>query len=166
MGSTSILRQLLLRQQNRSYMDIHRSSLKWYAFSAASVGVALLVSLRLGGAISSLNSGPFLLAVIASALVGGTGPGLIAAGLSLATRCSSSQRRTCPSVRWPSACGWGPSPWSSSCTSTYSQHGDAMRRPSAAASGGSVCWRRPCPNWSGPRGPMARPPTSTGGGAR
>ncbi len=59
----------------------------WQPLSAASVGVALLVSLRLGGAISSLNSGPFLLAVIASALVGGTGPGLIAAGLSLATRC-------------------------------------------------------------------------------
>ncbi len=83
----SILRQLLLRQQNRSYMDIHRSSPKWYALSTAAVGAALLLSLRLGGSIGPLIFGPFLLAVLASALVGGTGPGLLAAGLSLASRC-------------------------------------------------------------------------------
>jgi PAS domain S-box-containing protein len=68
-------------------MDIHRSSLKWYAFSTAAVGAALLTSLRLGGSIGPLIFGPFLLAVLASALVGGTGPGLLAAGLSLASRC-------------------------------------------------------------------------------
>jgi PAS domain S-box-containing protein len=66
-----------------------RGSLRWWQpLSAASVGVALLVTLGLGGgAIGSLNSGPFLLAVMVSALAGGTGPGLIAAGLSLAIRC-------------------------------------------------------------------------------
>src|SRR5262249_14278431 len=53
----------------------------------AAVGVAVLASLGPGGAIGTLNSGPFLLAVMVSALVGGTGPGLTAAGLSPAIRC-------------------------------------------------------------------------------
>src|SRR5262245_52537910 len=68
-------------------METDRSPRWWQALSAAAVGVALLASLGLGGAIGTLNSGPFLLAVMVSALVGGTGPGLTAAGLSLATRC-------------------------------------------------------------------------------
>jgi PAS domain S-box-containing protein len=68
-------------------METHRSPQWWQALSVAAVGVALLASLGLGGAMGTLNSGPFLLAVMVSALVGGTGPGLTAAGLSLATRC-------------------------------------------------------------------------------
>src|SRR5262245_48560189 len=68
-------------------MSIHRSPLTWYALSAATVGAALLVGLGLGGSVGPLIFAPFLLAVLVSALVGGTGPGLTAAGLSLASRC-------------------------------------------------------------------------------
>jgi PAS domain S-box-containing protein len=75
-----------VRRQRRAMMETHRSPRKWYALSAAAVGAALLVSLGLGGSIGPLNSGLFLLAVLVSALIGGTGPGLTAAGLSLAAR--------------------------------------------------------------------------------
>ena len=68
-------------------MDTRGSLQWWQPLTAATVGVALLVSLGLGGVIGSLNSGAFLLAVMVSALAGGTTAGLIAAGLSLATRC-------------------------------------------------------------------------------
>ena len=68
-------------------MDTRRSPRWWQALSAGSVGVALLVNLGLGRSISSLNFGLFLLAVMVSALVGGTGLGLTAAGLSLVIRC-------------------------------------------------------------------------------
>jgi PAS domain S-box-containing protein len=82
-----ILRHVPSWQQNRANKSMHRSSLKWYALAAAAVGAALVVSLGLGGSIGPLIFGPFLLAVLVSALVGGTGPGLLAAGLSLASRC-------------------------------------------------------------------------------
>jgi PAS domain S-box-containing protein len=67
-------------------MSINCSSLKCYAFAATAVGVALLVSLGLGGSIGPPNLALFLFAVLVSTLVGGTGPGLTAAGLSLASR--------------------------------------------------------------------------------
>src|SRR5262245_31789035 len=62
---------LLLRYQNRANMGISGSPLKLYALSAIAVGLILLVSL--GGAIGPLSFAPFLLAVIVSALAGGTG---------------------------------------------------------------------------------------------
>ena len=62
-------------------MDTRESSRWWQPLSAVTVGVALFVSWGHGGAIASLNSGTFLLAVMVIALVGGTGPGLNAAGL-------------------------------------------------------------------------------------
>src|SRR5260370_40927378 len=68
-------------------MDTRQSTGWWQALSAGSVGVALFVNLGLGGSISLLNAGLFLLAVMVSGLVGGTGPGLTAAGLSLVVRC-------------------------------------------------------------------------------
>jgi hypothetical protein len=68
-------------------MSIQCSPLKWYALATVAVGAAPLVDLRMRGSIGPLNFAPFLLAVLASASVGGTGPGLWAAGLSLASRC-------------------------------------------------------------------------------
>ena len=67
-------------------MDTNRSPLKWYGLSAAAVGVALILNLTSGGCFGLLIIWPFLLAVLVSAVYGGTGPGLTAAGLSLAVR--------------------------------------------------------------------------------
>jgi PAS domain S-box-containing protein len=87
LDAPTILRRHSSRRRSHAEMDTHRSPRKWHDVSAVTVGVALLVSLGLGGPIGPLHFGPFLLAVLVSALVGGTGPGLTAAGLSLATRC-------------------------------------------------------------------------------
>src|SRR5579883_318993 len=67
-------------------MDTHRSLLRWYAFSAAAVGVALLINLVLARWIAPLIFWPFFLAVLAVSLGGGAGPGLTAAVLALAAR--------------------------------------------------------------------------------
>ncbi len=83
----TILREHSLRRGSHAEMDAHRSPRKWHDASAVTVGVALLFSLGLGGPIGPLYFVPFLLAVLVSALVGGTQPGLTAAGLSLVTRC-------------------------------------------------------------------------------
>jgi PAS domain S-box-containing protein len=79
------LQHLLLQHQSRANMGISGSQLKLYALSAIAVGLILL--LTLGARIGPLSFAPFLLAVIVSALAGGTGPGLLAVGLSLASRC-------------------------------------------------------------------------------
>jgi PAS domain S-box-containing protein len=68
-------------------METQQSPRKWYALSAAAIGVALLVTLGVRGSIGLLNFWPFILAVMVSAWFGGPGPGLAAAGLSLAARC-------------------------------------------------------------------------------
>src|SRR5262249_14282994 len=75
-----------LRRRSHAKMDAQRSRLRWYVLSAAAVGVALLLNLTAGGCFGLLIIWPFLLAVIVSAGYGGMGPGLTAAGLSLAAR--------------------------------------------------------------------------------
>ena len=67
-------------------MNTNRSPLNWYVLSAAAVGVALILNLISGGWFGPLIVWPFLLAVLVSAVYGGTGPGLAATGLALAAR--------------------------------------------------------------------------------